>query len=222
MSVKIISTAIFSFALLTLSSGAHAFMTYEFLTDSPQAYMKDADYKLLTQTLNDLLDNGKDGAIRSWKNPATHNAGSLKVLLSYHDGSLNCRRVGFLLKSANKLKTQSTFNLCKIDNQWAIKEGPAKSFTDEDWKLFNSAAQEALSTQKDGSIKNWKNEKTGNSGAFKLISTPSVEGRQCRVVNISIATSKPENAESTMTLCRDQDGAWRNAAEAVETAPAQK
>jgi len=218
---KKVAIAIISAALLSISSGAQA-LTYNFLADSPQAYMNEADYTLLTQTLNDLLDNGKDGAKRAWKNPATRNAGSIRVLLSYTDGNLNCRRVGLVLKTANQLKTQATHNLCKIDNQWTVKDWPAKSFTDEDWTLFNGAAQEALNTAKDGSSKKWKNNKTGNSGTFKLISTPSVEGQQCRVVNISIATPKPETAESTLTLCKDKDGAWRNAAESASTVAPQQ
>lgn len=220
MSGKKVAFAIFSAVSLCISSGAQAFMTYNFLTDSPQAYMNEADYNLLTQTLNDLLDNGKDGAKRSWKNPATNNTGSVKVILSYTDGTLNCRRVGFLLKTANQLKTRSEHNLCKIDNQWLVKEWPAKSFTDEDWKLFNSAAQEALNTLKDGGSKKWKNDKTGNSGSFKLISTPSLENQQCREVKISIATPKPETAESTLTLCKDKNGAWRNAVESANTSAA--
>jgi surface antigen len=208
------AVAVFSALLLSLSSGAQA-LTYNFLADSPEAYMNEADYSLLTHTLDDLLNNGKDGARRAWKNPATRNAGSIRILMSYTDGNLNCRRVGLVLKTANQLKTQATHNLCKIDNQWTVKEWPAKTFTDEDWTLFNNAAQEALNTANDGSSKKWKNDKTGNSGTFKLISTPSVEGKQCRVVNISIAARKPETAETTMTLCKDKDGAWRNAAESI-------
>ncbi len=196
--------------LLSLSDGAHA-LTYSFLADSPDRYMKEDDYRILMDTAVDLLEKGKDGAKRGWKNPATKNSGIVQILLSYKDGDLNCRRTAMVSKTVKGMTEKSIVNLCKIDGEWKMKEWPAKAFNDEDWKLFDETAQDAMENVKDGGSRTWNNEKTGNSGTFKPLSTTKMGDRKCRTVNVSIATKNNQNSETTFTMCKNPDGSWKRA-----------
>lgn len=212
MKNKNILQGIVAACMLGASVGASA-LNYSFLADSPDRYMKEDDYRMLMDTARELLEKGKDGAKRSWKNPATKNSGVVKILMSYKDGDLNCRRTAILNKTAKGLKEKSVMNLCKIDSQWKVKEWPAQAFNDEDWKLFDQTAQDAMENVKDGGSKSWKNDKTGNSGVFKPIATTKNGDQRCRSVSISIATKKPEKAETTANLCKNAEGTWKRVTE---------
>ncbi|MBS1213634.1 MAG: hypothetical protein H6R26_2251, partial [Proteobacteria bacterium] len=160
-------------------------------------------------TTRGLLDEGTNGATGTWANPATKNSGVVKILFSYKDGNLDCRRTGMVFKAANGMTSKSIVNLCSIDGRWRIKEWPAQAFNDADWKLFDKTAQEAMENVKDGGTKAWKNEKTGNAGVFELIATEDKGGRTCRTVNISITTRQFKSAETTLDLCKNPQGVWK-------------
>ncbi|BBL74133.1 RT0821/Lpp0805 family surface protein [Methylomagnum ishizawai] len=205
MNYKLIATAALMLATQGFSSSAQAFQYEYLLAQSPDRYMNDEDYQLMLETGQDILDHGKDGASKGWKNPKTGSKGVFKVLLSYKDSGLSCRQTALATKTASGISEKSVLSFCKIEGQWKIKASPAESFTDEDWGLFDKAAQDALDNAKDGKAKTWHNPKTDHSGTFK----PTATGDNgCRTLFLAIGKSKKDSAETTLDVCKKPDGTW--------------
>ncbi len=75
---------------------------------------------MLRATAREVLDNGADGTEASWSNPATENSGSIKVLNTYEENGLRCRRTEFS-NHARGLSGSGIHRLCKVaDGTWKI------------------------------------------------------------------------------------------------------
>jgi surface antigen len=93
-----------------------------FMYDSPSQYFNDQDRKLFEETVLGLLDNGKSGEQRKWRNDASRNGGAVTVTNSTRklDGN-PCRHLKVSNYAYNGLKATSTLEVCKKpDGRWAI------------------------------------------------------------------------------------------------------
>ncbi len=108
-----------SLAAILLSTAAFA-QGYRWLDTSPAAHFNDEDWTMLRSTARELLDNGADGTEDSWENPASGSSGSIKVLNTYQQNGLRCRRTYFS-NSAGGFHGSGIFSLCKVaDGSWKI------------------------------------------------------------------------------------------------------
>lgn len=108
-----------SLAAILLSASAFA-QGYRWLDTSPVAHFNDEDWTMLRSTARAVLDNGADGTEDSWRNPDSGSYGSIKVLNTYEQNGLRCRRTYFS-NSAGGFHGTGIFNLCKVaDGTWKI------------------------------------------------------------------------------------------------------
>lgn len=74
----------------------------------------------MRSTTREVLDNGADGTQKTWENPDSGASGTIKVLNTYEQNGLRCRRTHFS-NSAGGFDGAGTFNLCKVaDGSWKI------------------------------------------------------------------------------------------------------
>ena len=93
---------------------------YRWLDTSPVRHFTDEDWSLLRSTAREVLDNGADGSEDSWENPDSGSSGSIKVLSSFQQDGLHCRRAHFS-NSAGGFHGSGIFNLRRVaDGSWKI------------------------------------------------------------------------------------------------------
>lgn len=104
----------------TLMPAAATGQGYRWLDTSPAAHFTDEDWTMLRSTAREVLDNAADGTEDSWKNPDSGASGTIKVLNTYEQEGLRCRRTYFA-NSAGGFHGTGIFNLCKVaDGSWKI------------------------------------------------------------------------------------------------------
>ena len=94
-----------------------------------------------------------------------------------------------------------------VNYQW-LKDAPAKSFTDKDWKLFSDSLNAALNNLEDGGIQQWSNENSGNSGVIEVSNTEQYASGTCRSTLIS-NRAKNQQGVSRLRFCQQPDGSWK-------------
>ena len=102
-------------AVLTLgSASAQAFWAW--MRDSVVNQFTDADWEILKGEAQRVLDDEADGAIVDWHNPESGNGGSIRPLESFTYQGMRCRKTPFRHASADGLKGQGVYNLCRQDD----------------------------------------------------------------------------------------------------------
>ncbi|MDH3451140.1 MAG: RT0821/Lpp0805 family surface protein [Gammaproteobacteria bacterium] len=102
------------------AAGAALAGNYSFLDEAPAKHFTDQDIQLLTDAVNDALENSADGNITAWRNPETDASGKLKPLETYQSEGITCRRLQIANK-AGGLKNNVAFNFCRqTDNTWKL------------------------------------------------------------------------------------------------------
>jgi surface antigen len=108
--------------LLGLAWGpAHA-INEMFAKDAPISRMTPEDFKIAGEVMRKALDEGTDGHVYEWKNPATDAKGTITPLAAFERNGMHCRGAAFA--SDVKGKTGSSkWNLCKTPDGWKVLEG---------------------------------------------------------------------------------------------------
>ena len=80
---------------------------------------------------------------------------------------------------------------------------------ESDMAFYQGTANKALATAGNGTTSNWKNPKTGHSGAFRPIKTVvTLNGQTCRHFRSTVAFSDAvESGDGT--ACQQSDGSWK-------------
>ncbi len=120
--MKGISFIILSMLMLSLaSSPAVGTNLWPFMTNAgPMMLFTDEDLELFDRALSDALNTQEDGAVHSWKNPATESHGAVTPLRTFDDSGTTCRRTKIVNNAGGKSAT-FVFNFCKqADNTWQI------------------------------------------------------------------------------------------------------
>jgi len=62
-----------------------------FLNKGPIAYLSEAEKAMLSEALNQALENSADGESVTWENPATGHNGLIKIIDTHEDYGTTCR-----------------------------------------------------------------------------------------------------------------------------------
>jgi surface antigen len=90
-----------------------------------------------------------------------------------------------------------------------LRDSPMAYFNAEDTKLMRAAGIEVLKSSESGTIKEWANPATGNSGVIKLLAIfDAPDGRVCKQVEIG-SQAKKMTSTSKMSVCKSADGRWK-------------
>ncbi len=82
------------------------------------------------------------------------------------------------------------------------------SFDEQDLELLRKNIHQTLEEDVDGSVRDWNNPKTGNSGEIQVTNTEETDVGKCRLLSIS-NSAKPEDGTTRLKYCRQPDGIWK-------------
>ncbi len=92
---------------------------------------------------------------------------------------------------------------------WAwMRDAAVAEFEDSDWDILKAEAKRVLDDVESGVRVDWRNEETGNSGAFKVLMTFTHEGMTCRQLAVLNLSRNGVRGVANYTLCRQPDGQW--------------
>ena len=112
---------IFYLSAVLISTNAIA-SNYNFLKDAaPIADFKKDDVEILQQTIQDALNNMKDGEKLAWSNDKTGNAGLVNPVLTLDSNEGECRQVRIVNRSKQNI-AESMFKFCKLNGKWIAIE----------------------------------------------------------------------------------------------------
>lgn len=92
-----------------------------FLKDTPLAYFRGDDAKLMRATAAEVLKSARNGTRKEWQNPATGNGGAVTLLTQFTapDGR-QCDQVR-VENRANGMENTSIMSVCKsADGSWKL------------------------------------------------------------------------------------------------------
>jgi surface antigen len=91
-----------------------------FIEDTPLGTMTPEDRELYKRTLNEALDSAKAGQTNEWRNPATGNFGSVKVIRDFNRQGNACRRVETFAQT-KQTKNRARWDFCKQPSgEWKV------------------------------------------------------------------------------------------------------
>lgn len=93
-------------------------------------------------------------------------------------------------------------------NMSFLKDAPIGQFKEEDMRMMRAAAADLIREGVKGATRDWRNEATGNSGRFQILSVfTSADGRQCMKLLV-ITRAKSAEQQSKYPVCAGPDGRW--------------
>jgi len=98
-----------------LSSAATA-QNIGFLSKGPIAYLNDDDKAILSETLNQALENAADGDSVTWENPKTGHNGRIEILDTHEDYDTTCRTLRTHTSAAGR-EGGGVYRLCLADDK---------------------------------------------------------------------------------------------------------
>ena len=89
-----------------------------------------------------------------------------------------------------------------------LKNAPIGQFKEEDMRMMRAAAEDLLREDSKGASREWRNDKTGNSGRLEILDVfTSEDGRRCRKLLV-VTRAKSQEQQSVYPLCAAPDGRW--------------
>jgi surface antigen len=88
-----------------------------------------------------------------------------------------------------------------------LNYSPVRYFSEQDWKLANTAVRKALNETKDGETLSWENPETKCSGTVTPITTETRNQVTCRELKIE-NYAKGLSGSANYRFCREPDGKW--------------
>ncbi len=98
-----------------LSSAATA-QNIGFLSKGPIAYLSDEERTLLSETLNQALENAADGESVTWENPKSGHNGRIEILDTHEDYDTTCRTIRTHTSAAGR-EGGGVYRLCRADDE---------------------------------------------------------------------------------------------------------
>jgi surface antigen len=113
MSIRSIWIALAAIVLGIASYSASPQGMTGFMKNSPVAYFKEDDFKLMREAITAVLESEEPNASRTWENSATGNSGKIQVLKSFQsEDGRDCKQIRIDNK-AKKAKGSSKPNICR-------------------------------------------------------------------------------------------------------------
>jgi len=88
---------------------------------TPISDFKKEDKKIFMETIQQALNEKKDGERLAWQNEKTGNSGLVNPLLTLDKKDGECRNVRIINKSKKNI-AESWFKFCKTDGKWVAVE----------------------------------------------------------------------------------------------------
>jgi surface antigen len=88
-----------------------------------------------------------------------------------------------------------------------LSKGPMARYNDQDMRLLEGALGQALKAEQPGSAVEWRNDRSGASGAVTPERIFDQGGQPCRDLRI-ITRHRTQESSGLYTLCR-RDGRWK-------------
>ena len=109
-------------ALIAVLAAATPALAGNLTADAPYAQFKGQDEALFNAALYGMLDEGADGASRTWSNPHTKASGTVKAIKSFTRGEAACRTVSIANKAGGRTSS-AKYNFCKASTgKWALAQ----------------------------------------------------------------------------------------------------
>ncbi len=89
-----------------------------------------------------------------------------------------------------------------------LKNAPATKFNSDDIALMKARVNEALKSEKEGEVLEWKNDKTGASGSVVPMNRLTWNGLSCRRLRIANAFAESK-AQGVYKFCEKPPGTWK-------------
>jgi surface antigen len=93
-----------------------------FAKDAPITRMTKDDFAIATGAMRTALDEGRDGQVYRWNNPATAASGTFTPLASFERQGMSCRGIVFTLEAGGKV-SRSRWNVCRTPDGWKVDSG---------------------------------------------------------------------------------------------------
>jgi len=75
-------------------------------------------------------------------------------------------------------------------------------------RMMRAAAEDLLREDSKGASREWRNDKTGNSGRLEILDVfTSEDGRRCKKLLV-VTRAKSQEQQSVYPLCAAPDGRW--------------
>lgn len=116
--------------------------------------------------------------------------------------------VALLLASLGTAVSAPAWALANFGTFSFLRNTPAESFTDEDWKIFKEALNGALNEAADGESRTWENPATGAGGEFTILKTVKSAKSDCREVKMTNHAGN-RSRTSGQVFCVGDDGVWK-------------
>ena len=202
----IVASAILTSSLFG-AQAAHA-LNVNFLKNSILGDFSHEEIAEFKKFIRDGLDTLEDHKEVTWRSSTSNLAGKYKVKFTYTSGNNTCRRSLFLLANG-EAREAYRFDICKVDNQWQVKDTPARRFTEDDWEKLSNSAELALESANIGHPYSWYNPETQHSGVNVVTANYRQNGKNCRDIAISISDSKGESSNGNYSFCLAKDKTWQ-------------
>lgn len=88
--------------------------------------------------------------------------------------------------------------------QW-LDDSAIADFSEQDWDIFGQTLENLLENGQDGSVTEWRNEISGNSGSMEI--SPS-ETSSCRLLQIT-NRSATKLGTNQFQFCKQPNGEWK-------------
>ncbi len=206
LSISIIASTVAASHIIGVQS-AHA-LNVNFLKNSILAEFSHDEMTNFKTFIGNALDSTEDHQEVTWRSTTSELAGKYKVKFTYQSDNNTCRRSLFLLANGSEREAYR-FDICKINNQWEIKDTPARRFTENDWAKLETSADLALHAAEIGHPFSWHNTETHNSGVNVITAIYRQSGKNCRDIAISISDSQGESSNGNYSFCLAEDKSWQ-------------
>jgi len=111
-----------SVATAALAPAAALAINDMFARDAPVARMTKEDFEVAGAVMRKALDQGRDGEIFEWDNPASSASGTVTPLARFSRQGMQCRGAAFSITAGGKTSS-SRWNLCRTADGWKVAEG---------------------------------------------------------------------------------------------------
>jgi hypothetical protein len=81
--------------------------------------------------------------------------------------------------------------------------------TTEDSEIIKTKARVEMNGKPEGTVLEWDNPKSGNSGTVTLLKRFTIDGRECRSLRHVLNIVRAEPFRYKLTICLQPDGSWK-------------
>lgn len=183
---------------------------FGFLKDSLMSDLSGKDIDSLQAEIANILETTPDKEIVRWQAPDSKVTVKILPKLSYSEAGLPCRRTLLNFSAPKKHAETYGFTICKNSaSKWQVADSRLQALRDDDIKLIESHALQALESGEAGVPVTWFNPGSKVNGTVVLLDGAA---GNCKNIAISLFDSKGVSLEGQYRLCKTDKGWQREAA----------